>query len=220
MRMILKTKAMLILTSLSLLAVACGGQTPEAETPADETADEKGDPKTDKAASSEEGESESEAREDKAPEPQKASPKDVLLKDGTAFMIDHAASDMGKAAEAKCEKQAGDDVAKKANCLSKAINNMEREGFTFVDDGGEWWYVRFAVIKNKKQEYNRIRIDEGTVSGQKVTFKTTGADKGSKRKGKAPAEITFVVEDEYSIIMEDDKRGKLVLEPKMGLFQE
>src|SRR5690606_30843262 len=91
----------------------------------------------------------------------KLDPEEVLIREGTAFMLNQRESDMGKKADAKCEQQAGDDVAKKANCLSKAINGMPREGILFDEDAGQWWYVRIGIEKGAKVEYNRVPIEVG-----------------------------------------------------------
>ncbi len=208
------------------LLPACGGSQPEAEVPDDsaQTGAESNDGGDDTAAADEstaaaEEDAASDAEEEEAEaKPAGKNPKDVLLREGTAFMLNHRESDIGKKAEEKCEKQSGDDVAKKANCLSKAINSMDREGVLFDEDGEGWWYVRFAVVKGAKQEYNRVMVEPGEPSGNRITMKTSGKDKAKRRKGTVPSELNFEVPDEYTIILHDDSRGKLVFEPKMGLF--
>jgi hypothetical protein len=213
-----------------LVIAACGGAvTPEPETPESEVG---GDDK----ASEERSESASPAgsidSEDSAQSSDSSSssssasdpttdPKSVLIREGTAFMLNHRDSDIGQKADEQCAKKSGDDVAKKANCLSAAINKMDREGILFdQDDEGAWWYVRFGIVKGAKAEFNRVQIEVGEPSGKNITIKTTGADKAARRKGKVAGELKFEVPDEYTVILHDEGRGKLIYEPKMGLFSE
>lgn len=224
------TSALLPLALLagSLALPGCAASTPEAETPEDAASEDSAsdDSSKEESKAAEKEDSTKDDAKETAPDASEEStslgegkaPDDVLLKEGTAFMLDQAASDPGKKAEERCEKQSKGDVAKKANCVSKALNKMEREGILFDEDGGNWYYVRFAVIKGRKNEYNHIQIEVGKPEGKKITFKTVGKDKGSRRHGPAPKELHFVVEDEYTIYMDDPKRGRLVFEPKMGLF--
>ena len=97
---------------------------------------------------------------------------------------------------------------------------MDREGFLFEQKGDQWWYVRFGIVKGAKHEFNKVQVEVGEPSGNELTIKTQGPDKASRRKGTVPSEITFVVQDEYTIVVNDPRRGKLVYEPKMGLFAE
>ncbi len=201
-----------LLSGLVLPLTACGGSGQNAQSPETSAAqDQDASAPVEAPASPEKPEAAPEAKRD---------PRDILLSDGTAFMIDHGKSDIGKKAEATCDKSAGDNVEKRASCISKAFNLMEREGYTFKKEGDAWYLIRFAVIKNRKQEYNHVQIDDGTVSDNSVTFKLSGPDTGSRRRGKAPLTMTFVVEDEYTILLEDPARGTLVLEPKMGILNE
>ncbi len=213
---------------LSLALTACGGSAPPAESPADQVAagGEEGAPSEASADDSSESSDtasndDSSSNDDTSDEANdEGNPKNVLIREGTAFMLNHRDSDIGKAAEEKCEKSSKGDVAKKANCLSAAINKMDREGFLFDEDAGAWWYVRFGIVKGAKVEFNRVQIEVGEPSGKELVIKTTGQDKASRRKGKVASELKFEVPDEYTIILHDDSRGKLIFEPKMGLFSE
>ncbi len=202
---------------LMLSLPACGGSKPAAETPADADAaqDEGADAEASKDAAPE-----PEAEPEPEPEPEAAGvdPEEILIREGTAFVLNIGESDIGKKIDEKCAKQAGDDIAKKSNCRSKAINSMDREGFLFEQKNGAWWYVRFGIIKGAKAEFNKVQIEVGEPQGNKLTIKTSGQDKASRRRGTVPKELEFEVPDEYTIILHDPKRGKLVFDPKMGLF--
>jgi hypothetical protein len=201
--------------------VGCGGSTPEPATA--EPTGEDGAGASSEAPKQTEAAQAADAPKEEPAEPayDAANPRNVLLHEGTAFMLNHRASDMGAQAEERCGKKAGDDVAKKANCLSAAINKMDREGMMFdEDEEGKWWFIRIGIVKGAKVEYNRVPIEMGEASGKSVTMKVVGADKASRRKGTVPSEMTFEVPDEYTVIVQDPSRGKMVFEPKMGLFAE
>jgi hypothetical protein len=199
----------------------CGGSTPEPSS-ADSASDNEPGAEVEAPKQADSAPpAEAPAEEPAEPAYDAANPRNVLLHEGTAFMLNHRASDMGVQAEEKCGKKAGDDVAKKANCLSAAINKMDREGMMFdEDEEGKWWFIRIGIVKGAKVEYNRVPIEMGEASGKSVTMKVVGQDKASRRKGTVPAEMTFEVPDEYTVIYQDPSRGKMVFEPKMGLFAE
>ncbi|HEX2732353.1 MAG TPA: hypothetical protein VHM70_12135 [Polyangiaceae bacterium] len=209
------------LGSALIFATACGGGTTQAppETPA---SSDSAAPSTSSSATADakpETKPEASPSEPEEPKYDPASPKNVLLHEGTVFLLNHRASDIGKKAEEGCEKKSGGDVAKKANCLSTAINKMDREGFMFDEDNdGKWWYIRIGIVKGAKVEYNKVLTEPGEPSGKNIVIKTTGPDTAARKKGTVPAELKFEVPDEYTIILDDPERGKMVFEPKMGLF--
>ncbi len=197
---------------------ACGGSAPQAEAPAEDAkADEPSDTAEDTKAGAEGSEAAAEPEPEPEPEPAGIDPKETIVREGTAFMMNISESDVGKKIEEKCAKQSGDDIAKLSNCRSREINRVDREGFLFEQKDGAWWYVRFAIVKGAKIEYNKLQIEVGEPSGNKLTIKTVGKDK-VRRKGTVPPELNFEVPDEYTVILNDPSRGKLVFEPKMGLF--
>lgn len=204
---------------LSCLAVctACGGSAPEPAAPETES--------TEAAAGSESNKAEPEPAPTAEPEPEpkkeeaRASARDTLVREGTAYLVNFEKSDVGAEEKEKCTKKSGGDVAKEANCYSKAMNKYTREGFLFEQDEEEhWWYVRFGLVKNVRVDYNKVPVEASDSGGKSVTVKTTGADKAARKKGKVPAEMVFTVVDEYTIELTDAERGKLVYEPKLGLF--
>jgi hypothetical protein len=212
-----------------LLVSGCGGgATPPAETPEAETS-----PKEESASKqAADTEPSSAAAQDTAPasKAEESSARSVLLHEGTAFLLNQEKSDIGIKAHEACEKQSKGDVAKKANCSSKAMNKMKREGFMLESAGGNddedegeakaetWIYVGFNIEKGIKVETNRVEVSIPAGSGKSLTIKTKGPDKAKRRQGTVPSEITFTVPDEYTVLVNDSPRGKLVYEPKLGLF--
>ena len=191
---------------------ACGGSTAEPETPPSE-------PSGEQSAKNEEP---APPVEEPAPEPVKEEPKesakDTLVREGTAFLLNFEKSDVGIKEKETCKKKSKDDVAKEANCFSSAMNKHPREGILFEKKEEQWVYVRFGLEKNVRVDYNRVNIEVAEPSGKQVTVKTVGKDTASRKKGKVPAELVFTVVDEYTIELTDETRGKLIYEPKLGLF--
>lgn len=220
-----RTAWALCLGSCIGLVGACGGSTPPADAADGDNAGSTG-------AQNDEGQAEGESTgEDaageidevsEAPQPKepKQDAKSILLREGTLFMLDIDSSDMGIAIEKKCSKKAGDDVAKKANCVSKEMDKVVREGITFEEaDDVTWYYIRFGVEKGAQVIYNRILVELANSDSNKVTLRTTGNDTAPRRKGTVPNELNFEVPDEFTVILHDPKRGRLEFEPKLGILE-
>lgn len=196
------------------LATACGGSSAEPATP---------DSESESAATSEAPKQEPKPEPEPEPEPVKEEPKasalDTFVRAGTAYLLNFEKSDVGVAEKEKCTKKSKGDVAKEANCFSAVLNKTTREGFLFEQDDEEhWWYIRFGLVKNVRTDYNKVPVEVTDSGGKKVTVKTTGADKAARKKGKVPSELVYTVVDEYTIEYEDPDKGKMIYEPKLGLF--
>ena len=210
-----------------LMVSGCGGGTPAAESPADEskaTADadakEGGAEEGAEASSSDEpAESEEPAEKESEPEPKKEA-KRLLTEEGTSFLYDFTKSEAGEKAKERCDKSSGDDAEKNAKCMSKATKAVKPQGFKFepdkeTEDG--WLFVRFEINGNRPKETNRVKAEFADDTGNKVTIKTQGPDK--VRGGKpVPASFEIEVPDQYTLIINEPARGKSVYEPKLGLF--
>lgn len=199
------------------LATACGGSTSEPSTP-----DGEGEPVAateEPASDTASDQPEPEAKPEPEKEQPKASPRDTFVRAGTAYLLNFEKSDVGVAEKDKCAKKSKGDVAKEANCFSAVLNKTTREGFVFEQDDEErWWYIRFGLVKNVRTDYNKVPVEATDSGGQKVTVKTTGPDKAARKKGKVPSEMVFNVVDEYTIEYDDAEKGKMIYEPKLGLF--
>src|SRR5690606_29727703 len=158
---------------------ACGGGGAEPETPAADSV-----PAASEGAKEEAPAPEPEAAAEPVEEAPKLGPKDILLKEGTLFLVDFTKSDPGIKIEEKCSKKYPDDPAKKANCVSKDMEKLPREGITFdEDDDGKWWYIRFGIERNNVQViYNKVEVTVGEPSGSKLTLTPTGKDQAKRKK--------------------------------------
>src|SRR5690606_7529709 len=114
--------------------VACGGSSPEPETPASEPSPE---------ATAKEAEEPPPAEPEPEPvkEEPKESAKDTLVREGTAFLLNFEKADVGIKEKEACKKKSKDDVAKEANCFSAAMNKHPREGILFENKEDQWVYV-------------------------------------------------------------------------------
>ena len=198
------------------LGFACAGAGKTAEQPDAEAAAES------KPGSEDSGDADSEETTEATSDPAGGtSPIAVLLKEDAVFLLDFRKSDVGKKQEETCEQRAGDDPAKKANCMSAAMEKVKREGFLFdQDDEGQLWFVRLGIEGAKKVVYNKVKVELGEPSGSSVSVTTSGPDQAGSRRGSVPREFTITVPDEYTATIDDPAKGKMVYELRLGLFED
>jgi hypothetical protein len=209
---------------LSLAVAACGGgATPPAESPSGTS---------EKGATAAKAGSEAKAAPAPAPEPKAAAepkpaadpgaaqrsgrePREILELKDNVFFLSWEESDVKQAAEAQCSKQGGSDPKKAAACMSRARSEFDGEGHRFTQDkAGDWWW---SVVKRKGKTLNnvhRVRYQYGDQSGNTVVIKPEGKDEGTGRWAKPPSEVKFEVPNEYRIVVQDPKQGKMVYEAK------
>ena len=209
-----------LLLSVSLAVAACGGgATPPAESPSGTS---------EKAAPAAKAGSEAKTAAAPAPETKAApaaadtgaaqrsgrEPREILELKDNVFFFSFEESDVKQAAEAACSKQ-GNDPKKVAACMSKARNEYDGDGHRFTQDkAGDWWW---SVVKRKGKVLNnvhKVRYQYGDQSGNTVVIKPEGRDEGSARWAKPPSEVKIEVPNEYRIVVQDPKQGKMVYEAK------
>jgi hypothetical protein len=215
-----------LLFSLSLAAVGCGGgATPPAESPSGTS--EKSAPAAKAASEAKAAPTPAPTAEPKpAPAPAAAAdpgaaqrsgrePREILELKDNVFFFSFEESDVKQVAEAACTKQSGNDPKKMAACMSKARAEYDGDGHRFVQDkAGDWWW---SVVKRKGKVLNsihKVRYQYGDQSGNTVIIKPEGRDEGSARWAKPPSQVKFEVPNEYRIILQDPKQGKMVYEAK------
>ena len=117
----------------------------------------------------------------------------------------------------------GDDAAKKANCMAKATKAVKPQGFRFErdkEDSSVWWFVRFEIKGTRPIERNRLKAEFSDDTGDKITIETKGPDQARPARGKGPKSFEIELPDEYTLIIQEPGKGKMVYEPKLGLFDE
>jgi hypothetical protein len=219
-----------LLMSVSLAVAACGGgATPPAESPAGTS---------EKSAAAAKAGSEAKAEPAPAPEAKPApapaaaandgaaqrsgrEPREILELKDNVFFFSFEESDVKQAAEAACNKQAGNDPKKLAACMSKARNEYDGDGHRFTQDkSGDWWWT---VVKRKGKtlsSVHRVRYQYGDQSGNTIVIKPEGKDEGTSRWARVPSEVKFEVPTEYRIVVQDPKQGKMVYEAKAVVASE
>ncbi len=227
---------MRISTSLLVLSLlgGCAGSTPKADEPeaqedSEASTDAEDMPADDSESTGDEeseasGDDESDSSADEGGTSASTEPAQRLLtQEGTSFLYDFSKSDAGKQAEERCEQSSGGDAAKKANCMNKATKAVKPQGFKFERDKenpDEWWFVRFEIKGNKPIEHNRVKAEFVDDTGKKITIKTKGPDKARGARGAVPASFDIELPDQYTLIIDEPGKGKMVYEPKLGLFDE
>ena len=215
-----------LLLSLSLAVAACGGgATPPAESPSGTSekgasaakagSEAKATPTPAPAAETKPAPAPAAAADPGAAQRSGREPREILELKDNVFFFSFEESDVKQTAEAQCTKQSGNDPKKMSACMSKARAEYDGDGHRFVQDkSGDWWW---SVIKRKGKtlsNVHRVRYQYGDQSGNTVVIKPEGRDEGSSRWAKPPSEVKFEVPNEYRIVVQDPKQGKMVYEAK------
>jgi len=207
---------------LGLGLSACGGSSKPAEEPAAE-------PKTEATAKPETKEpaekppvaenNEKPAKADESSEGPKVTrtPKDILTAPDVVFMFSFNQSDMGERAEKQCDEQAKDNPKKRADCMTRAKQKIEIDGMRFKQEHGRWYW---STIRRKGKiliNVNKVPVEFGKEDEHSIVLKPSGKDEGTK-PGKL-SDTTVEVPNEYQIVINDPKQGKMVFEAKIGLVE-
>ena len=218
-----------------LLLAACGGPSAPAETakPADsaEAPADKADAPADKGDATSEKSDASDADSKKADKPDakpaddgpKAtrSAQDILTAPDVVFMFSFNESDVKQAADGKCTASSGNDAKKMNQCMAKARKapGLDVDGYRFKQKDNKWFWLTLRTQGKILHTMHKFEIDFGPEKPGSVTFKPKGKDLGSA-PGHAPASVTFDIPNEYQIVFNDAKLGKLVYEAKIGVASE
>ena len=204
-----------ILSMATAGLVACGGETPPPETPPAPPAEPR------PAVAEATPPPVEPKKEELAPAPAKKAAKEVLMSEGAMFMYSFNDSTEAKqAATTACEKKAKGDDQKKATCMQEQMAAAEKEGIRFEKTKeGKFAWVSFG--KDKKDNeiiYNKITVNVANEDPSKVTLAPEGKDEGKKPLKKLPKEMVLEVPDESTVVMNDEKRGKLVFKKKLPFY--
>jgi hypothetical protein len=156
-----------------------------------------------------------------SPEPAPAAPSrplsEVLSARDIAFMIDYPASAVREAAETACGA-AGDDPAKRAECMTKARNDFQADVLRFrKDEQGRLFWVTYKRAGNTLTEIHTVRVELGEQTPDSITLVPKGPDTGKRLLFKGAKKITLSVPDESTLVLAEPVLGKLVYKGKIGL---
>jgi hypothetical protein len=201
---------------LMLGLAACGGAAPEPETAESKSKTDSGD-KTEQEADAE-PEAKPEKKKDEVPD---KTPEDFITEPETFFALSFKESDFGKKKIEACEKQARGDPEKRSKCVVKANKPYEGEGVRFIqDDEGTWWWLTMGLRGGKVYIKHRIEFEVAGHTGDTVTLKLKGRDRGSKPMAAVPSELVIGVPNDYEIFVDDRLRGRLIYKARVATGDE
>ena len=218
-----------------LLAAACGGSSPSAESPkpapeesetskpesnAAESATPADDKKTDadNADKKADDKKADDKKADDGPKPTRSA-QDILTAPDVVFMVSFNESDVKKTAESKCTANSGNDPKKLNACMAKARQALEVDGYRFKEKDGKWWWHTLRTQGKVVHTTHKFEIEFGPEKDGSITLKPKGKDLGSS-PGRTPSSVTISVPNDYQIVLNDPKLGKLVYEAKIGIASE
>ncbi|HEY1533142.1 MAG TPA: hypothetical protein VGF76_03965 [Polyangiaceae bacterium] len=219
-----------------LLLVACGGSSPPPESakPADsaDAPSEKADdakPADNKDADNKDADNKDQdakrADSKAAAKPADDGPKatrsaqDILTAPDVVFMFSFNDSDVKQTADSKCTASAGNDAKKMNQCMAKARKGFEVDGYQFKQKDNKWYWLTLRTKGKVLTTVHKFEIEFGPEKEGSVTFKPKGRDSGVAR-GPTPTSVTFQVPNDYQVVMNDPKLGKLVYEAKIGILTQ
>jgi hypothetical protein len=216
-----------------LLLVACGGPAAPAESakpsdsaaaPAAKADDEK--PADDsKNADADKPEGDAKPADSKPADNPTDGPKatrsaqDILTAPDVVFMFSFNDSDVKQTADSKCTASSGNDAKKMNLCMAKARKGFDVDGYQFKQKDNKWYWLTLRTKGKVLTTMHKFEIEFGPEKEGSVTFKPKGKDAGAA-PGHTPASVTFAIPNDYQIVMNDPKLGKLVYEAKIGILTQ
>lgn len=215
-----------ILLALSLCLAACGGSQKPAEEPEAEAAatEEETDAAASEAPDSEESPEKEEAKETADSSTSgpafKRTPKDIVTAPDVVFMFSFNESDVRTRAEEHCDSRAKDDPKKRADCMSKEKSKIDSDGMQFKLEKDRWYWLTIRRKGKTLVSLHKIPVEFTNETDNSIVLKPVGKDEGTLRGRGAPGETKVEVPNDYQIILNDSKHGKMVYEAKVGLIGE
>ena len=212
-----------------LAVVTCGGSTPPPATPepapqASAAPAGSSDPAVGMQAP---GEPPKSATPEPAPPPKQdivlekpTRPVRSILESGdTVYFISYEESDVGKTAEGNCAKESGGDPQKNSACMSKARQNLEGHGYRFKKNPKDE-VTTCTILRRQGNTLTRLhkfRYKYGDETETSIVIKMDGKDEGPNKWEKIPTEFKVEVPNDYTMVMQDPKLGRLVYYAKSGI---
>ena len=214
---------------LLVLLTNCGGggAQPPAE-PSTESVAAAPEPSPDKTAEPEpETEPEPEPTTEPEPEPEaedegpkSRSPLDMLTAPTIAFEIDYGSSDAKEIAGKKCDAAVGDDLAKRAACMKQERDKFLADMLRFTKEKEDWYWFIYQRKGKALNEIFKVKVKFGEETKNSVEVELLGGEKGSQFIMAGKRKFVVKVPNDYSIVMEDPKFGRLSFNAKLGLVGE
>ena len=143
-----------------------------------------------------------------------------LTHPGVVFVVDYPLTDAYQRAAESCNAVAGDNEAKRAECLAKVRERFTADVIRFKqDDDGRLWWVIYKRKGEDLLETHSTRVELDVSTPQRVTMTTVGHGKGRRPLFKGLTRVEFGVPNEYSIEIEDPELGLLVYDAKVGFVR-
>lgn len=147
------------------------------------------------------------------------SPTDILGAPKAAFILDYQASGAAENAEKKCDAESRGDAAKRAECVKKARAELRAEVLQFKKSAnGKWTLTVYERNGTALPEVYHSDIDLIDEKKDSVTVRFKAKqDKGARPIFAGASQMVVSVPNDYGIVLNDPKFGKLVYNQKIGL---
>lgn len=216
-----------LLGALVLAGVACGGGTP----PPPATPDPAPQASAAPAGSSDPAvaQASDDPQTSAPPEAAKPPPQDIVLEKPTrpvrsilesadqVYFVSYEESDVGKTGEANCAKESGGDPQKNSACMSKARQNVEGLGYRFKKKGEVTTCTILRRQGNNLNTLHKFRFKFGDETENSIVIKMDGKDDGPNKWEKLPTEFKVEIPNDYTMVIQDPKYGRLVYYAKAGI---
>ncbi|MBI5533136.1 MAG: hypothetical protein HY898_10495 [Deltaproteobacteria bacterium] len=204
-----------------LAAAACGGPPPAAPTPPVASA-KPAPPAAPPASASAEPEPPKVENKMGTPSADDAmkptqKPRDIVTMADALFLLAFENSEVGKAAEKKCNASGGNPDAVAA-CMATARDKIQVNAIRFKPDAAKnWWWTSMQKKGNSLVILHRVMFDFGDETDRTIVIKPKGGDQGMAKWVNVPREVKIEAVNDYTIAIQDPQFGKLLYEAKLGL---
>lgn len=213
--MIRKTRPVVAAASLFVL-FACSPQAP-AEAP-EKVSDAEATDDEASAQSTEATKRAADEAESEPPQEPESAVRDVVSSEGTSFVFDFNASDIGQKTDERCRKEAADDMKKLAECRKRVQDRLGMPLLRFAEEEGTWYWFTYDRRGADLSMHRKIAFEFGEETPTTLTILPKGRDLGMRPKA-VPASLLLTMPNPNTLEVEDSKHGKMVYRAKVGIFE-
>ncbi|HMJ55729.1 MAG TPA: hypothetical protein VK540_26825 [Polyangiaceae bacterium] len=141
----------------------------------------------------------------------------ILESQDMVYFVSYEESDVGKTGEANCAKESGGDPQKNSACMGKARQGVEGLGYRFKKKGEVTTCTMLRRQGNVLNTTHKFRYKYGDETETSVVIKMDGKDEGPNRWEKIPSEFKVELPNDYTLVIQDPKYGRLVYYAKSGI---